>query len=98
MKTLKIIDWRSKHEVLTEPMTVKELKAAVTKDGIVKVKVSYPLEYVLDESRIGVETDMATAITANPEGLTNIKIEIAGKDVPKNLILKVTAKVEFETL
>lgn len=94
MKTEHIVDYRSLHNVITEPMTEKELKESTRKDGTIKVKVLHDFDYILSDSKEGIESDVAVAITRNPEGLTDMSIELVGR---KNLkaILKVVAKPVF---
>jgi hypothetical protein len=97
MKTDYVKEWRREHNVLSKAMSKEELKEAVRKDGTVQVKVAIPLDELLDESRMGVESDIATAITKEPEGLGNIKIELAGR-LNHRVILKVTGEVLFDNL
>ena len=94
MKTKQITDFRSKHEVLTEPMTEKELKENCRKDGTIQVKVLHDFEYILTDSKEGIESDVAVKVTRDPEGLTDVNLELVGR---KNFkaILKVTAKPVF---
>jgi hypothetical protein len=94
MKTEHITDFRSKHDVLVEPLTEKELKENARKDGTIQVKVLHDFDHILTDSKEGIESDVAVAVTRDPEGLTDMNIELVGR---KNFkaILKVTARPVF---
>lgn len=98
MKTVLIKNFRSEHNVLTHAMSEQELKDNVRKDGTIVAKlkvdftdlVNYDIEWFNDE--------VSEAITGSVCGLTNICYSVAGRTTTNDVIVKVVANVEFETL
>ena len=98
MKKILIKNFRSKHNVLVNAMTVQELKENVRKDGTIQAKVLYGLENIMTDGLETVNGDVSVSITGNPCGLTDISYTLAGRTTASELILKVTGTVEFENL
>lgn len=90
MKTEQITDFRSRHLVVTEPLTKEELQKITRKDGTIQVKVLHDFNYIVEDSKEGIAGDIAVKLTRNAEGLHNVQLELVGRK-NDNAILKVTA-------
>lgn len=96
MELKHFVDYRSIHNILVRSMNAKELKENVRKDGTIQAKVLYKLEHMISDSKDTVIGDVSTAITGNPEGLSNVSFDLAGRTTRNEVILKVTGTPIFE--
>ena len=93
MKTKEITDFRSKHTVLTEPLTKEELKELVGKRKSFKVLIS--LDELIKTNPTGFYVDMQKKIAGRRLNmLLDPTFEIAGRNASTNeAIIKVTAEI-----
>ena len=98
MKTVHITDWRSKHEVLTAPMTEKELRDNVRKDGSISAKILIDFNQLVDEDIEWLNDEMSLRVTDSIAGLHDISYKLAGSTTNNEMIVRVDAQVEFENL
>ena len=97
MKTKNYTDFRSLHVLLTEPMSQKELRDNVRKDGTIQAQVVVTLEEVLDNDLDYFNDTVSERITGSIVGLTDISFDLAGSVTGTNeMIIRVTGTVEFE--
>ena len=98
MKTNVIVNFRSIHKVLLTPMTEKELKENVRKDGTIQAKVLVDFNNLVNYDIEELNDEVSDMITDSVAGLTDISYKVAGRTTSNDVILKVTANVEFENL
>jgi hypothetical protein len=99
MKTIEITDYRSKHNVLTAPLTIEELKEAANKFGYISSKLTIELESLIDGDLERLNDEVSERITTSVCGLMDISYDVAGRIASSGeIILKVTAQVNFEDL
>ena len=98
MKTLKITDWRSKHEVLTAPMTEKELKETVSKTNRISAKILVDFNSLVSNDMEWLNDEASERITNSVGGLVDISYTVAGRTPDNDVIIKVEAEVEFDYL
>jgi hypothetical protein len=98
MKTVKIRNFRSDHEILIAPMSKEELKENVRKDGTIKVKVYVPFNDLIDNNLEWLNDEVSEKITDSVAGLTDIDYYVAGRNTKNDVIVKVTANVEFDNI
>jgi len=96
MELKHIIDYRSIHNILIEPMNQKELADNVRKDGSVQAKVLVSFESILANNIDDLNDDVSEKITGSISGLTDISYSVAGRTTNNELILKVTGVPELE--
>ena len=97
MKTKNYTDFRSLHVLLTEPMSQKELRDNVRKDGTIQAQVVVTLEETQDNDLDYFNDVVSERITGSVAGLTDISFNLAGSVTGTNeMIIRVTATVEFE--
>lgn len=91
-------DFRSKHKVLVEPMSKKELKENIRKNGRISAKVLLHFDDIVNND-IEWLNDMASEkITKSICGLMDINYSVVGRTIKNDLILKVDAEVEFDNI
>lgn len=98
MKTKHITDYRSKHDILTEPMTEKELKENIRKDGSISAKVLIDFFDLVGNDIEWLNDEVSERITNSVGGLVDINYNLAGRTTSNEVIVKVTANVEFDYL
>jgi hypothetical protein len=96
MELKHFVDYRSIHNLLVQPMTDKDLKAAVRKDGTVKAKVLVDFNDLVNNDIEWLNDEVSEKITGSIAGLTDISFDVAGRTTSNEIILKVTGAVEFE--
>lgn len=98
MELINITDYRSKHVVLVKPMTEKELKENVRKDGSIQAKIRVSFNDLLENDLEWFNDYAAESVTNSVVGLTDINYSVAGRTTNDEVIIKVTASVEFDNL
>lgn len=98
METIHITDYRSHHDVLTKPMTEKELTDNITKSGKISAKLVVDLNDLVNNDIDWLNDELSERITDSVAGLTDIEYTVAGRTTNNEVILKVTATVEFDNL
>lgn len=98
MKTVIIKNWRSEHEVLTTPMTEKELREAITKGGRISAKVLVDFNDLVSNDIEWLNDEASEKITNSVGGLVDISYKVAGRTPNNELIVKVDGGVEFDYL
>lgn len=98
MKTETFIDFRSMHKILTEPMTLNELKSDVTKSGKISVKLLFDFNSIIANNLNWLCNEANKRITGSSNLLSEINFKIAGRTTKNEVIVKVDAILEFDNI
>ena len=98
MKTIEIKNFRTKHIVLTEPMTEKELKENIRKNGRISAKVLLDFTEIVNYDGEWFNDEVSEKITNSVAGLSDINFSIVGRTTKNDAIVKIDAEVNFDYL
>ena len=93
-KTTVITTWRDKFEVLEEPLSIKELKAAQDKEGNVSAILVFDLSDLIDNDVEWLNDEVSERITGSIIALTSIDFKPFGvKKSIEKVFVKVTGNI-----
>lgn len=99
MATIKeITNFRSYHNVLVRPLTVKQLTQRSTKQNIISEKVLISFNDLVDNNGEWLNDEVSEKITGSIAGLMNIQYKVAGRTTSNEVILKVSGEINFNLL
>jgi len=98
MKNEHITDFRSKHTILVEPMTEKELKENMRKDGSISAKVLINFFDLVNNDIEWLNDEVSEKVTNSVCSLVDMNYSVAGRTTNNQVIVKVNAVVEFDYL